>query len=332
MSTFKHTTGFTGIAALIGTAVGVVAIIVGIQDTARAQEPYLKGEHGLQWRQIGPFRGGRALAVTGVIGQPNTYYFGAVAGGVWKTIDGGQNWEPLFDKQPTQAVGAIAVATSDPNIIYVGTGEACIRGNITHGDGVYKSTDAGRTWSNIGLRDTRHISRVIVDPHNPDHLFVAALGHAYGPNSERGIFRSFDGGKTWDKVLYKDDKTGAIDVTFDPSNSQIVFAALWEAYRTPYSLSSGGPGSGLYRSTDGGTSWKRLEGNGLPQGISGRIGVTVSGADPNRVYAQIEATLDQGGLYRSDDGGGKWIRVNGDHRFLQRAWYYMHVFAAPKNV
>jgi photosystem II stability/assembly factor-like uncharacterized protein len=309
----------------------LVTVVIGFQFNAQAQDAYLKGEHGLQWRQIGPFRGGRALAVTGVIGQPNTYYFGAVAGGVWKTVDGGQNWEPLFDKQPIQAIGAIAVAASDPNVIYAGTGEACIRGNITHGDGVYKSTDAGKTWSNVGLRDTRHIGRVIIDSRNPDHVFVAALGHAYGPNTERGVFRSLDGGKTWDKVLYKDDKTGAIDVTFDPSNSQILFAALWEAYRTPYSLSSGGPGSGLYKSTDGGATWKRMEGGGLPKGILGRIGVSVSGADPNRVYAQVEADDDRGGLYRSDNGGEKWTRVSDDRRFLQRAWYYMHVFADPKN-
>jgi photosystem II stability/assembly factor-like uncharacterized protein len=304
---------------------------MGIQVSVRAQEPYLKSEHGLQWRQIGPFRGGRALAVTGVIGQPNTYYFGAVSGGVWKTVDGGQNWEPLFDKQPLQSIGAIAVAGSDPNIIYVGTGEACIRGNITHGEGVYKSSDAGKTWASVGLRDTQHVGRVIIDPHNPDRVFVAAMGHAYGPNVERGVFRSTDGGKTWQKVLYKDEKTGAIDITFDPGNSQILFAALWEAYRTPYSLSSGGPGGGLYKSTDGGTTWKRLETGGLPKGILGRIGVSISGADPNRVYAQIEAGDDQGGLYRSDDGGEKWTRVSDDHRFLQRAWYYMHVFADPKN-
>ncbi|HKF56498.1 MAG TPA: glycosyl hydrolase, partial [Blastocatellia bacterium] len=181
MSMLRNVARFTGVGLTLAWAIAALILVVGSQINARAQDAYLKGEHGLQWRQIGPFRGGRALAVTGVIGQPNTYYFGAVSGGVWKTIDGGQNWEPLFDKQPIQAIGAIAVAASDPNIIYVGTGEACIRGNITHGDGVYKSTDAGKTWSNIGLRDTRHIGRVIVDPHNPEHVFVAALGHAYGP-------------------------------------------------------------------------------------------------------------------------------------------------------
>jgi len=298
---------------------------------AQAKVSWFKSEHGMQWRQIGPFRGGRALAVAGVVGEPNTYYFGAVAGGVWKTTDGGGNWTPLFDKQPIGAVGAMAVASADPNIIYVGTGEACIRGDITSGNGAYKSTDAGKTWTNMGLGDTRHIGRIIVDPRNPSRVFVAALGHVYGRNTERGVFRSLDGGKSWDKVLFKDDKTGAIDITFDPANSEILFATLWEAFRTPWGLSSGGPGSGLYKSIDGGSTWKRLEGNGLPKGLLGRIGVSVSGANSDRVYVQIEAADDQGGLYRSDDGGEKWSRVSDDHRFLQRAWYYMHVFADPKN-
>ncbi len=284
---------------------------------------------GMKWRLIGPYRGGRVLAVAGVPGDPTVYYFGGVAGGVWKTTDAGSTWQPLFDKQPISSIGSIAVAESDPNIIYVGTGEACIRGNISFGDGVYKSTDGGKTWQNIGLRDTRHIGRVIVHPHNPDIVFVAALGHAYGPNQERGIFRSADGGKTWEKVLYKDEKTGGIDIAFDRTNPRILFAALWEAYRTPWSLTSGGLGSGLYRSADGGTTWKRLEGNGLPKGLLGRIGVAVSPADPNRIYALIEA--EEGGLYRSDDGGDTWTRVNDDHRFRQRAWYYTHVFADPKN-
>lgn len=284
---------------------------------------------GMKWRQIGPFRGGRVIAVAGIPGEPDVYYFGAVAGGVWKTTDGGANWVPLFDKQPVSSIGSIAVAASDPNVIYVGTGEACIRGNISFGDGVYRSTDGGKTWKNVGLRDTRHIGRIIIHPRNPDIVFVAALGHAYGPNTERGIFRSSDGGKTWERVLYKDDKTGGIDITFDPTNPHILYAALWEAYRTPYSLSSGGPGSGLYKSTDDGSTWKRLEGNGLPKGILGRIGVSASGGDPNRIYALIEA--EDGGLYRSDDGGEKWSRVNEDHRFRQRAWYFTHVFADPKN-
>lgn len=283
----------------------------------------------MKWRLIGPFRGGRVLAVTGVVGQPNTYYFGAVSGGVWKTTDGGITWDPLFDKQSVSSIGAIAVADSDPNIIYVGTGEACIRGNISYGDGVYKSLDAGKTWTNIGLKDSRHIGAIIVHPSNPDIVFVAALGHAYGPNEERGIFRTRDGGKTWEKVLYLDNRTGGIDVVFDPQNPHVLFAAMWEGYRTPWSLNSGGEKSGLYRSNDDGSTWKRITGNGMPDGPLGRIGVSVAGADSNIVYALIEGK--KGGLYRSDDGGEHWSLINDDHRFRQRAWYFTHVWADPKN-
>ncbi len=282
---------------------------------------------GLQWRLVGPFRGGRVLAVTGVVGEPETFYMGAVAGGVWKTVDGGNNWLPLFDREPVSSIGSIAVAASNHNVIYVGSGEACVRGNISYGDGVYKSVDGGQTWQNMGLRDTRHIGAVIVDPSNPDVVFVAALGHAYGHNPERGVFRSTDGGRSWEKVLYRDDKSGAIDVVFDPRNSSILYAALWEVYRTPYSLSSGGPGSGLYKSVDGGATWKHLEGNGLPGGILGRIGISVSGADSTRVYALIEA--QEGGLYRSDDAGATWTKVSEDGRIRQRAWYFTHVYADP---
>jgi photosystem II stability/assembly factor-like uncharacterized protein len=283
---------------------------------------------GIQWRQVGPFRGGRALAVEGVPGDPSTFYFGAVAGGVWKTTDGGANWAPLFDKESISSIGAVAVAPSDHNVVYVGTGEAAVRGNISYGAGVYKSVDAGKSWKNIGLKDTRHIGALIVDPKNADIVLVAALGHAFGPNQERGIFRTADGGKTWTKVLSKDENTGGIDVVFDPHNSNVVFAALWQARRQPWFFSSGGPGSGLYRSEDGGATWKRLEGNGLPDGILGRIGITVSGADPNRVYAIIEAK--EGGIYRSEDGGQKWSRVNDDGRFRQRAWYFSKIYSDPK--
>ncbi len=286
---------------------------------------------GMKYRLIGPYRGGRALTAVGIPTQPNVYYFGAVSGGVWKTVNAGVTWEPIFDDQPVSSIGSIAVAESDPNIIYVGTGEACIRGNISYGDGVYKSLDAGKTWQHVGLRDTRHIGRVLVHPRNPDLVYVAALGHAFGPNPERGVFRSRDGGKIWEKVLYKDEKTGAIDLAFDPSNPNVLFAALWEAGRTPWSLTSGGPGSGLYKSSDGGTTWKQLTGNGLPGGIWGKIGVSVSGGDSNRVYAIIEAEEEAGGVYRSDDGGNTWKQMSSDHRLRHRPWYYTHIVADPQN-
>jgi photosystem II stability/assembly factor-like uncharacterized protein len=301
------------------------------QPAAPASAPSVdpKTYAGMKWRLIGPFRGGRSITVTGVSSQPNTYYFGAVAGGVWKTTDGGNTWDPLFEKQATSSIGSIAVSDSDPNVIYVGTGEACIRGDISFGDGVYRSNDGGKTWANIGLKETRHIGAVIIHPTNPDVAFVAALGHAYGPNPERGIFRTRDGGKTWEKVLYLDDRTGAIEVVFDPHNPHILFAAMWEGYRTPWSLNSGGAKDGLYRSDDDGNTWKRIEGNGLPEGPLGRISVAVSGSDSSVVYALIEA--NKGGLYRSDTGGTNWNLINDDHRFRQRAWYFTHVWADPKD-
>jgi len=306
-----------------------IAVLASANLKLQAQTLDENALKSMKWRQIGPFRGGRALAVAGVAGDSETYYFGAVAGGVWKTTNGGLTWTPLTDKTGIMSIGAIAVAPSDPNVIYVGTGESCIRGNISYGDGMYKSTDGGKNWSHIGLEDSQHIARIAVHPQNPDIVFVAALGHAYGPNDTRGVFRSNDGGKTWQKVLFKDNKTGAIDLVFDPNNPHILFAALWEAQRTPWGLTSGGPGSGLYRSGDDGATWKRLEGHGLPSGVLGRIGVSVSGADGNRVYAIIEA--EKGGIYRSDDGGESWKLVNPDHRFTQRAWYFHHIFADPKN-
>jgi len=282
---------------------------------------------GMKWRQIGPFRGGRVVAVSGVPGDPATWYFGGVAGGVWKSTDAGSSWQPMFDEQKISSIGAIAVADADHNVIYVGTGEACPRGNISYGDGVYKSTDAGRTWKNMGLRDTRQIGAVIVDPRNPDIVLVAALGHAFGPNEERGVYRSTDGGASWKRVLYKDPETGAIDLSFDPANPSIVYASLWQMRRQPWNFSSGGPGSGLYKSSDGGVTWTRLEGHGLPTGILGRIGIAVAGGGAGRVYAMVEAA--EGGLFRSDNAGASWARVNEDHRFRQRAWYFTHVFADP---
>ena len=285
---------------------------------------------GMSYRLIGPFRGGRSLTAAGIPGDPTTYYFGATGGGVWKSTDGAMTWSPVFDKEGSGSIGSLAVANSDHNTIYVGTGEACIRGDISHGDGVYKSLDAGKTWKNIGLRDSRAIGKVIVNPSNPEIVFVAALGHPFGPNTERGIFRTVDGGKTWEKVLYKDENTGGIDVAFDPHNPNILFAALWQARRTSWSLADGGPGSGLYRSGDGGTTWKRLEEHGLPKGPYGRIGVAVA-SNSDRVYALIEARNPEGGLYRSDDGGETWDFVNPSHSLWQRPWYYMHIIADPRD-
>ena len=295
------------------------------QVSSKAEDPLFKG---MKYRVVGPFRGGRSLTASGIPGDPATYYFGGTGGGVWKSTDGALTWTSVFDQEGTSAIGSLAVAPSDPNTVYVGTGEACLRGNISHGDGVYRTLDGGKTWKNLGLRDSRAIGKVIVNPKNPDIAFVAALGHPFGPNSERGIFRTLDGGKTWEKVLYKDENTGGIDVTFDPRNSNILFAALWEVRRTPWSLSSGGPGSGLYRSNDGGATWKRLDEKGLPKGPYGRIGVSVA-ANSDRIYALIQA--NDGGLYRSDDGGDTWQLVNGSHSLIQRPWYYMHVIADPQD-
>jgi photosystem II stability/assembly factor-like uncharacterized protein len=294
-------------------------------EAAKNEDPMFKG---MKYRVVGPFRGGRSLTASGIPGDPSTYYFGATGGGVWKSTDGALTWTSVFDKEGTSAIGSLAVSPSDPNIVYVGTGEACLRGNISHGDGVYKTLDGGKTWKNTGLRDSRAIGKVIVNPTNPDIVFVAALGHPYGPNAERGIFRTMDGGKTWEKVLYKDENTGGVDVAFDPHNANVIFAALWEVRRTPWSLSSGGPGSGLYRSNDGGSTWKRMDDKGLPKGPYGRIGVSVA-ANSERVYALIQAS--EGGLYRSDDGGDTWQLVNGSHSLIQRPWYYMHIIADPQD-
>ena len=289
------------------------------------EDPTFKG---MKYRPIGPFRGGRSLTASGIPGDPTTYYFGGTGGGVWKSTDGAMTWTSVFDKEGTSAIGSLAVSPSDPNIVYVGTGEGCIRGNASHGDGIYKTVDGGKTWKNIGLRDSRAIGKLIIDPKNPDRVLVAALGHPYGPNTERGIFRTIDGGKTWEKVLYKDENTGGIDITFDPQNANIVFASLWQARRMPWTLSDGGPGSGLYRSNDGGTTWKQLQEHGLPKPPYGRIGVAVA-ANSDRVYALIEAA--EGGLYRSDDGGETWEPINGNRSYWQRSWYYMHIIADPQD-
>ncbi len=285
----------------------------------------------LRWRCIGPYRGGRVTAVAGVVQKPLIFYMGATGGGVWKTEDAGLTWFNISDGFfKTGSVGAIAVSPSDPNIVYVGMGESPIRGNVSHGDGLYKSTDGGKTWIHLGLKDTRQIARIRIHPQNPDLIYVAALGHVYGPNDQRGVFRSRDGGRTWEKILYRSDRAGAIDLILDPTNPRIIYAALWEAYRTPYSLVSGGPGSGLFKSVDGGDTWVELTRNpGLPQGIIGKIGVTVSPANPSRVWAIIEA--EDGGVFRSDDAGSTWQRLNSDRRLRQRAWYYSRIYAHPTD-
>jgi photosystem II stability/assembly factor-like uncharacterized protein len=306
----------------IGSAAGA--------DRAPGAQPPESAYSALQWRGIGPFRGGRAVTVTGVPGSPNVFYFGAAAGGVWKTIDAGATWKPIFDAVKTSSIGAIAVARSNSNIIYVGTGEANLRGNVTWGGGVFKSTDAGATWTDLGLTDTRQIGAVIIDPRDPNVVLVAAVGHAFGANTQRGVFRTTDGGKTWNRVLYKNELTGAIDLAADPHNPEIVYAALWQVRRQPWNFSSGGAGSGLYRSMDGGLTWSQLTGHGLPGGILGRIDVAVSAADSRRIYAMIEAK--EGGLYRSDDAGAQWRRVSDDGRVRQRAWYFSKIYADPNAV
>jgi photosystem II stability/assembly factor-like uncharacterized protein len=285
----------------------------------------------LQWRSIGPYRGGRVTAVAGVTSQPSIYYLGATGGGLWKSIDGGVNWLPVSDGFfGTGSVGGIGICESDPNVIYVGMGESPPRGNVSHGDGVYKSTDAGKTWKRVGLEDTRQISRVRVNPRNPDIVYVAAIGHIFGPNEQRGIFRSKDGGKTWEKILYRNDHTGAIDLILDPTNANILYAAFWEVRRTPYGFESGGAGSGIFKSTDGGDTWTEITRNdGLPKGIIGKVGITVSPVNPDRVWAIVEA--EDGGVFRSDDGGKKWAKVNEERKLRQRAWYYTRIYADPQN-
>ena len=286
----------------------------------------------MHWRMIGPFRGGRVVPVTGVPGNANEYLFGSVGGGVWKTLNGGRTWEPIFDAQPIASIGAIAVAPSDPQIIYVGTGESDMRSDISYGDGVYKSTDGGATWRNIGLRDSQNIGRILVDLHDPNIVLVAALGHAFGPNAERGVYRSTDGGATWTKVLAKNDDTGAIDLCWDAANTNVVYAALWQTRRPPWSVyaPTSGPGSGLYKSTDSGVTWTQITGHGFPSEGLGRIGLTITpGQNGKRIYAVVDA--HEGGIYRSDDAGENWRRVSADRRVWQRGWYFGGITADPRN-
>lgn len=317
------------------TIVVMLIILCAIPEKAISQKAGTAFDTSLynkmQWREIGPFRGGRSLAVAGHSDQPYTYYFGATGGGIWKTEDGGTTWLNVSDGfLKVGIVGALAVAESDPNVIYAGTGEACIRGNAMPGEGMYKSDDAGKSWKFIGLGEAQTISEIRVHPKDENIVYVAAFGHVFGSNPERGVYRSVDGGKSWKNILFKNDSTGAIDIALDPMNPRILYAALWQAHRNPWSMSSGGSGSGVWKSTDGGDSWKDItSAEGLPKGVKGKIGIAVSPAKRDRVWLSVEA--EEGGLFRSDDGGKTWNNVNDDRRLRQRAWYYSHVYADPKN-
>jgi photosystem II stability/assembly factor-like uncharacterized protein len=285
----------------------------------------------LEYRLVGPFRGGRVGAVAGDPFDTQVFYFGSTGGGVWKTFDGGIYWQNVSDGFFKRAsVGAIAVSTADPNVIYVGMGESCIRGNVSHGDGVYRSTDAGKTWTHLGLQDTRHIAKVRVHPRDPNLVYVAALGHAHGPNAERGVFRSKDGGQSWEHVLSRGQDAGASDLSMDPHNPRVLYASFWEARRGPNYLNSGGPGSGLFKTSDGGDTWTEISRNkNLPKGVLGKIGVCVSGAQRDRVYAIVEA--EDGAVFRSDDAGETWDKLSDKQELRQRAWYYHHIIADPRD-
>ncbi|HEY8166086.1 MAG TPA: hypothetical protein VIF83_11090 [Gemmatimonadaceae bacterium] len=313
----------------------IVACAAGLSPRALSAQTIPRSLYSaLEWRMIGPFRGGRTVGATGVRGQPNVFYIGVNNGGVWKTTDYGHTWTPIFDDQPTGSIGDIAVAPSNPNIVYVATGEGLQRPDLAAGDGIYKSTDAGRTWTHLGLREAQQIASIAVDPKNPDRVFVAALGHPYGPNSERGIYRSTDGGQHWERVLYRDENTGAMQVAFDPTDSRIVYADLWAGRQAPWEIGSSfnGPGSGLFKSTDGGTTWRQLT-SGLPtiaQGL-GRIGFAIAPTDPRRLYATVDGPAAIGGIYRSDDGGESWRRMNPESRLWGRGSDFAELKVHPRN-
>jgi len=285
----------------------------------------------LEWRSIGPDRGGRSIAVSGSSSRINEYYFGAVGGGLWKTIDGGQTWKPVTDGQlKSSSVGAVAVSNSNPDVVYIGMGETELRGNIMQGDGIYKSIDAGKTWEHVGLEETQAISKIRVHPTNPDIVYVAALGHPYGENPERGVFKSTDGGKNWNKILFKSTKAGAIDLVMDANNPDVLYSTFWQVYRTPYKMLGGGPDCGIYKTTDGGKSWEDIsENSGLPSRPLGKIGITVSPVNSNRLWALVEA--NNGGVYTSDDAGSTWSLINDERKLRQRAFYYSRIYADPKD-
>ncbi len=305
------------------------ASLLHAKETSPKYPPSLYG--GLKWRSIGPFRGGRCLTVSGVKGKPTLYYMGATGGGIWKTDDAGSTWFPISDSTfHSASVGALAIAPSDPNIIYVGMGEAAIRNTVAMGDGMYKSTDAGKTWKYLGLEKSYSVARIVVHPWKPEIAYAAVLGQVFGKNKERGIYRTTNGGTSWEQVLSKDDSTGAIDIKIDPANPSNLYASMWHANRTAWSLTSGGETSGLYKSTDGGTSWNSLSHNpGMPKGLLGKIIVSVSPANPERIFAMIEN--EHGGLFRSDDGGKKWQQLDTNNNLTQRPWYFSQVFADPKQ-
>ncbi|HEY2066521.1 MAG TPA: glycosyl hydrolase, partial [Gemmatimonadaceae bacterium] len=308
---------------------------------------------GMQWRMLGPTRGGRVAAAAGVPGRPNEFYFGAVNGGVWKSIDAGRIWQPVFDSQPVASIGAIAVAPSAPDVVYVGSGESTLRDSVGYGNGMYKSTDAGKSWTHIGLSDTQHIGKIAVDPHDPRRLFVAAIGHLYAPNAERGVFRSTDGGKSWEKVLFKGNDVGAVEVVIDPTNSRVAYAGLWNTRRPPWFTyaPTNGPGGGIFKSTDGGTTWTQLT-HGLPPIGIGRTGIAVAPSNPRRVYAVVDCLVPdpnapapppptngrppapppgQGGFFRSDDAGASWTRLSSDPALWGRGWYFEKLVVDPRN-
>jgi photosystem II stability/assembly factor-like uncharacterized protein len=322
-----------GATTIIILLCGLCVLCVSTYVTGAASQPVAPTSslfQELRWRHIGPFRAGRVNAVTGVVGEPNTFYSGSVGGGVWKSTNAGRTWTPIFDSTGVASIGAIAVAPSNPDVIYVGTGEADMRDSIAFGEGMFKSTDGGQTWRRIGLESTRQIGRIIVHPRDPGVLYVAALGHVYGPHPDRGVYRSGDGGATWQKILYKDENVGAIDLAFDPTNPQILYAAMWSVRRPPWFIytPANGPGGGLYKSSDGGTSWTQLT-NGLPVEGLGRMGIAVAPSNPGRIY--VVADAKEGGLFRSDDAGATFTRTSGDQRIWQRGWYFTKVAVDPKN-